>query len=229
MSTLTEAAHESMKNSEAAVTYIVKSLFSNIFELDGTSEVMISESIKKGCPHFWTDANYRIVSNRLFDWWLQNMPYIYLALLEDKTFTSRLYDGLVKVADCDHAKRLDAYAYNEDGSVRKSILAEDAVFHVDFTNFNDALYKKLLTDLEESMHSLDAISDRIDDFANNLTPVKRQQISYIVCNFMYLVFELMHNNALYNLLEAISRYYQEMVPDHAAAYDEAADNPGDFA
>ena len=27
MSTLTEAAHESMKNSEAAVTYIVKSLF----------------------------------------------------------------------------------------------------------------------------------------------------------------------------------------------------------
>lgn len=141
MSTLTEAAHESMKNSEAAVTYIVKSLFSNIFELDGTSEVMISESIKKGCPHFWTDANYRIVSNRLFDWWLQNMPYIYLALLEDKTFTSRLYDGLVKVADCDHAKRLDAYTYNEDGSVRKSILAEDAVFHVDFTNFNDALYK----------------------------------------------------------------------------------------
>ena len=198
MSTLTEAAHESMKNSEAAVTYIVKSLFSNIFELDGTAEVMISESIKKGCPHFWTDANYRIVSNRLFDWWMQNMPYIYLALLEDKTFTSRLYDGLVKVADCDHAKRLDAYAYNEDGSVRKSVLAEDAVFHVDFTNFNDALYKKLLTDLEESMHSLDAISDRIDDFANNLTPVKRQQISYIVCNFMYLVFELMHNNALYN-------------------------------
>lgn len=229
MSTLTEAAHESMKNSEAAVTYIVKSLFSNIFELDGTSEVMISESIKKGCPHFWTDANYRIVSNRLFDWWMQNMPYIYLALLEDKTFTSRLYDVLVKVADCDHAKRLDAYAYNEDGSVRKSILAEDAVFHVDFTNFNDALYKKLLTDLEESMHSLDAISDRIDDFANNLTPVKRQQISYIVCNFMYLVFELMHNNALYNLLEAISRYYQEMVPAHAAAYDETADNPGDFA
>ena len=46
---------------------------------------------------------------------------------------------------------------------------------------------------------------------------------------MYLVFELMHNNALYNWLEAISEYYQEMVPAHAAAYDEAADNPGDFA
>lgn len=229
MSNLTNAELESMQNSEAAAVYIVESLFSNIFELDGTAEVMISESIKKGCPHFWKDANYRIVSNRLFDWWMQNMPYIYLALLEDKTFTSRLYDGLVKVADCDHAKRLDAYAYNEDGSARKSVLAEDAVFHVDFTNFNDALYKKLLTDLEESMHSLDAISDRIDDFANNLTPAKRQQISYIVCNFMYLVFELMHNNALYNWMEAISRYYQEMVPAHAAAYDEAADNPGDFA
>ena len=80
------------------------------------------------------------------------------------------------------------------------------------------------------MHSLDAISDRIDDFANNLTPVKRQlKFHTLFANFMYLVFELMHNNALYNLLEAISRYYQEMVPAHAAAYDEAADNPGDFA
>ena len=229
MSTLTEAAHENMKNSEAAAAYIIESLFSSIFELDGTAEVMISESIKKGCPHIWTDANYRIVTNRLFDWWMQNMPYIYLAMLEDKTFTSCLYEGLVKIADCDHAKRLDAYAYNEDGSVRKSVLAEAELFHVDFTNFNDAFYKKLLTDFEESMHSLDAISDRIDDFANNLTPTKRQQISYIVCNFMYLIFELMHNNALYNWMEAINRYYQEMVPAHAAAYDEAADNPGDFA
>ena len=76
---------------------------------------------------------------------------------------------------------------------------------------------------------MDVISDRIDYLVNNLTPAKRQQISYIVCNFMYLVFELMHNNALYNWLEAISEYYQEMVPAHAAAYDEAADNPGDFA
>ena len=108
MSNLTDAAHESMQNSEAAVTYIVESLFSQVFELDGTTEIMISENVKKGCPHIWTDANDRIVTTRLLDWWLQNMPYIYLAMLEDETFTSRLYDGLVKVADYDKAKRLDA-------------------------------------------------------------------------------------------------------------------------
>ena len=229
MSNLTDAAHESMQNSEAAVTYIVESLFSQVFELDGTTEIMISENVKKGCPHIWTDANERIVTKRLLDWWMQNMPYIYLAMLEDETFTSRLYDGLVKVADYDKAKRLDAYIYNEDDSVRKSVLAEDTLFYVDFTRFNKGLYKKLLTGLEKSMHSLDVISERIDDFANGLTPTKRYQISYIVCNFMYLLFELMHNNALYDWLEATSRYYQEMVPAHAAVYDEDADNPGDFA
>ena len=73
------------------------------------------------------------------------------------------------------------------------------------------------------------ISDRVDDFVNGLTATKRDHISYIVCNFMYLLFELMHNNALYDWLEAISRYYQEMVTSHAAVYDEDADNPGDFA
>lgn len=220
---------EEMKKSEAAVTYILESLFSPVFAFDGTTEVMISESVKKGCPHIWTDANYRLVTNRLFDWWMHNMPYLYLAMLEDKTFASRLYDGLVNISKYDSAKRLGELAYDADGSVRKSVLAESTLFHVDFTKFNVDLYEKLLADLEKSMHTLDIISDRIDNFVNALTPTKRYQISYIVCNFMYLLFELMHNNAMYHWLEATSRYYQEMVNSHAAVYDEALDNPGDFA
>ena len=229
MNHLTDAAHESMQNSEAAVTYIVEALFSQIFELDGTTEVMISENIKKGCPHIWTDANFRIVTNRLLDWWMHNMPYLYLAMVEDKKFTDVLYENLKKVVACDKAGRLTERTYKEDGSVRKSTLAEDTLFHVDFTKFNDVLYKELAAGLEKSMHSLDVISDRVDDFVNGLTATKRDHISYIVCNFMYLLFELMHNNALYDWLEAISRYYQEMVTSHAAVYDEDADNPGDFA
>ena len=229
MSNLTDAAHESMQNSESAVTYIVESLFSQIFELDGTTEVMISENIKKGCPHIWTDANYRIVTKHLLDWWTQNMPYMYLAMLEDKKFADVLYENLKKVVECDKAGRLDERAYHEDGSVRKSTLAAGTLLYVDFTKFNDVLYKELLTDLEKSMHSLDIISDRVDDFVNCLTATKRDHISYIVCNFMYLLFELMHNDKLYDWLEATSRYYQEMVPAHAAVYDEPADNPGDFA
>ena len=82
--------------------------------------------------------------------------------------------------------------------------------------------------LEISMHSLDVISDRVDDFVNGLTETKRDHISYIVCNFMYLLFELMHDENMYNWFEAVSKYYQEMVPAHAAPYDESADNPGDF-
>ena len=157
------------------------------------------------------------------------MPYLYLAMLEDKKFTDVLYENLKKVVACDKAGRLTERTYKEDGSVRKSTLAEDTLFHVDFTKFNDVLYKELAAGLEKSMHSLDVISDRVDDFVNGLTATKRDHVSYIVCNFMYLLFELMHNNALYDWLEAISRYYQEMVTSHAAVYDEDADNPGDFA
>lgn len=86
MSNLTDAALDSMQNSEAAATYITDSLFSSIFEIDGTADVMISENVKKGCPHIWPDSNYRIVTTRLLDWWIHNMPYIYLAMLEDRDF-----------------------------------------------------------------------------------------------------------------------------------------------
>ena len=39
----------------------------------------------------------------------------------------------------------------------------------------------------------------------------------------------MHINVMYKWLEAVSRYYEELIPSHAAVYDEEADNPGDFA
>ena len=54
-------------------------------------------------------------------------------------------------------------------------------------------------------------------------------ISYIVCNFMYLLLELMHNDDICNWFEAISNYYQDMAHAHAAVYEEACDNPDDFA
>ena len=53
MSILSDTAHENMINSEAAVTYILKALFSDVFKFDGTTEVKISENIKRGCPHIW--------------------------------------------------------------------------------------------------------------------------------------------------------------------------------
>ena len=97
MSILSDAAHENMINSEAAVTYILKALFSDVFKFDGTTEVMISENIKRGCPHIWKDPNYRIISDKLFHWWLSDMPYIYLAMLEDQKFVPVLYENLKKI------------------------------------------------------------------------------------------------------------------------------------
>ena len=90
------------------------------------------------------------------------------------------------------------------------------------------MYKKLLADLERSMHALDDIRDRVDDFVTAL-PVQTPPDSYIVCNFMYLLLELMHNDDICNWFEAISNYYQDMAHAHAAVYEEACDNPDDFA
>ena len=194
MSILSDTAHENMINSEAAVTYILKALFSDVFKFDGTTEVMISENIKRGCPHIWKDPNYRIISDKLFHWWLSDMPYIYLAMLEEQKFVPVLYENLKKIVEYDKNHSLDARVYDENKNVFSSKLCTGTVFHVDFTNFNETLYKKLLADLERSMHALDDIRDRVDDFVNGLSPSKRHQISYIVCNFMYLLLELMHND-----------------------------------
>ena len=117
MSILSDTAHENMINSEAAVTYILKALFSDVFKCDGTTEVMISENIKRGCPHIWKDPNYRIISDKLFHWWLSDMPYIYLAMLEDQKFVPVLYENLKKIVEYDKNHSLYACSYNENINV----------------------------------------------------------------------------------------------------------------
>ena len=117
MSILSDTAHEKYdKISEAAVTYIFKKplFFRCVLKFDGTTEVMISENIKRGCPHIWKDPNYRIISDKLFHWWLSDMPYIYLAMLEDQKFVPVLYENLKKIVEYDKNHSLDARVYDEN-------------------------------------------------------------------------------------------------------------------
>ena len=217
-----------MKNSEAAVTYSLKSLFSSLFEFDGTTEVMIVENVKRGCPHIWKDPNYRVITNKFFDWWMQHMPYIYLAMLEDKKFVPLLYDRVRQIVDYDKRHLLDGMVYDSDRNILVSRLCTGTVYSVDFTKFNKDLYTKILADLEKSMHALDEISDVVDWLINGLSSSKGYQISYICCNFMYLLLALMHDDKLCELFEAMSAYYQEIAKGHAAKYNEEEDNPEDF-
>ena len=229
MSNITETDLEHMENSEAAATYILEALFSPVFEFNGTAEVMIAENVKRGCPHIWTDPNYRVITDKFFDWWMQHMPYIYLAMLEDKKFVPLLYECLRKIVDYDKRHLLDEMVYDSDQNILASRLCTGTVYSVDFTKFNKALYTKILADLEKSMHALDDLSDRVDHFVNGLSSSRCYQISYISCNFMYLLFALMHDDKLCELFEAMSAYYQEIAKGHAAKYNEEEDCPEDFA
>lgn len=223
----TDLAH--MENSEVAATYILKTLFSPVFELNSMTEVMIVENVKRGCPHIWTDPNYRVITDKFGDWWIHHMPHIYLAMLEDKKFIPLLYDRLRQIIDYDKHHLLDGMVYDSNRNILASRLCTGTVYSVDFTKFNKALYTKILADLEKSMHSLDDISDIVDHLVNGLSPSKCYQISYVSCNFMYLLFALMHDDKLCELFEAMSTYYQEIAKSHTAKYNEEDDNPEDFA
>lgn len=229
MSNITETDLEHMENLERVAAYILKALFSPVFELNDTTEVMIVENVKRGCPHIWTDPNYRVITDKFLDWWVQHMPYIYLAMLEDKKFVSLLYERLRQIVDYDKRHLLDEMVYDSDRNILASRLCTGTVYSVNFTKFNKVLYMKILADLEKSMHALDDISDMVDHLVNGLPSSRCYQISYVSCNFMYLLFALIHDDKLCELFEATSAYYQEIAKSHTAKYNEEDDNPEDFA
>ena len=152
MSILSDTAHENMINSEAAVTYILKALFSDVFKFDGTTEVMISENIKRGCPHIWKDPNYRIISDKLFHWWLSDMPYIYLAMLEDQKFVPVLYENLKKIVEYDKNHSLDARVYDEN----KNIIS--GLENLELTNGSITLDKIKIENSEKDTYYLKEVS-----------------------------------------------------------------------
>lgn len=229
MSNISDINIEGMEKSVDAVTYIEKTLFSYIFDFDGSTELWLTENIKKGCPYIWSDKNRRMITNRFFDWWMKYVPYVYEAMIEDKKFIDVLYNTVKVYAESDADGTFDRFIYDDNHNVLKSRLCVGNEFYVDFTKFNDVLYTKLLGGFQNSMKVLVPAGDVIDTLVNGLTPSKRYQISYVVCNFMYLLVAAMHDDTFCDMIERIGDYYKMVCEAHYAKYDEKADNPGDFA
>lgn len=219
---------DNMKKSIDAVTYIEKTLFSYIFDFDSSTELWLTENIKKGCPHIWSDENRRMITNRFFDWWMKYMPYVYEAMIEDKKFIDVLYNTVKMYAESDADGTFDRFIYDDNHNVLKSKLCVGNEFHVDFTKFNGDLYIKLLSGFQNSMKVLVPAGDVIDTLVNSLTPSKRYQISYVVCNFMYLLVAVMHDDKFCDMIEHIGDYYKMVCEAHYAKYNKDDDNPDDF-
>lgn len=159
---------------------------------------------------------------------MKHMPYIYEAMIEDKKFTDVLYNTVKIYAESDKTGTFDRFVYDDDGNILKSRFCVGTVFHVDFTKFDDDLYTKLLGGFQNSMKVLVPAGDVIDTLVNSLTPSKRYQISYVVCNFMYLLVAAMHDDTFCNMIEHASDYYKMVCESHSAVYNEEDDNPDDF-
>lgn len=147
--------------------------------------------------------------------------------LKTKKFTDVLYNTVKIYAESDKTGTFDRFVY-DDGNILKSRFCVGTVFHVDFTKFDDDLYTKLLGGFQNSMKVLVAAGDVIDTLVNSLTPSKRYQISYVVCNFMYLLVAAMHDDTFCNMIEHTSDYYKMVCESHSAVYNEEDDNPDDF-
>lgn len=147
--------------------------------------------------------------------------------MKTKEFTDVLYNTVKIYAESDKTGTFDRFVY-DDGNILKSRFCVGTVFHVDFTKFDDDLYTKLLGGFQNSMKVLVPAGDVIDTLVNSLTPSKRYQISYVVCNFMYLLVAAMHDDTFCNMIEHTSDYYKMVCESHSAVYNEEDDNPDDF-
>ena len=203
---------ENIFQSMAKAEYILKSIFSNIFTFDDSAIFTIEENIR--LSYFSTqekpcEEGQQVITNEFFDWWFENMPYFYLMLIRDEKTVSNLYNA---IKDCVEKEK--------NGK-------EFTVLYINFKNFDMDSCKKLEDKLFSSMKRLDCIRKTIDYCVNHMTPTHRFQVSYIVCNFLFLLTHLINSNPFYQYVNACCAFWKTYADADMAFEEPLTEDPNE--
>ena len=135
------------------------------------------------------------------------MPYFYITLIKDYETVDILYNNIKACVE----KAQNGEAFN--------------IIHVNFDQFDMESCQKLEDKLFSSMKKLDCIKELIDYNVKHLYPTDRFQISYIMCNFMFLLTNLIHSNSFYQYVNVCCAYWKKHTDKYIALKKSLIEDP----
>lgn len=200
-----------------AVSYGMRLLFSDRFYYSDSVIESVETNVQNGCSSVWQDANCRIISNDLLEWFATYGAGLYFSLIENRKFTASVF---AVIRDCVEMSASmpyfrERYIYDDYGNfqyeLRKSSLCDGDVSYIDFEHFNPAVYDTMLDIVLNVIKDLRYVGDKMDYDILYMSKTQKFQIAYIMSNFLFFILLLMHDDDFYEQITGECNHANDII------------------
>lgn len=191
---------------EAAVVELLANIFDNIAILDSeTVRRNIELATEDGMP-----KSDRAIRVELANYLMNHFSLIFVGLIVNQDFRDTFMEAVsVEMALDSKDELFVANIRTEmlDGKQRTS----KGNFVLNFSHYNDGIYKKLNARLSDSFTKIEDFDGTINQFIEELSDDSKLDIGYCVSNFMYLIRAFAKNQLFAKYVKSVVKSVQEQL------------------
>ncbi len=186
------------QTAEQAVVAIIANLFESSAFIDTDT---LRRNIQCGCAGGSSRAD-RTIRADLADYLMSNFGVIFIGLLINKDFRDTFMESIA-IENVIDDKNPEIIAKIRDDMKVGEQKSSAGDYVVDFSKYDDAMFKSINGMLLQSFKRVDNYSEQIDVFIDNLTEDDMIDIGYCVSNFMYLIRAFSQNGLFANYVKRV--------------------------
>ena len=193
-------------SAEAAVVELLANVFTSISYIDAsTVRRNIELASEGGMSKF--DRSIRV---ELANYLISHFSLIFVGLIVNKDFRDTFMEA-VSVEMALDGKNEAFVAKIRDEMTENLPKVSKGNFVLDFSAYNDNIYKKLNTKLSRSFDKISEFDATLDQFASELSDEDKINIGYCVSNFMYVIRAFAKNQLFSNYVKSVVHSVQEQL------------------
>lgn len=170
--------------SENAIVQLLAGLFNDV-------AYMVPEDVKHNIECM-TNGGFsledRTCKSTVINYLISRFSLIFVGLLSNKEFCEAFMDAIAMEQNLEDQPLDNQKEIRESmNTVRMKNSANSVGMVLDFSHFNDEIFKKINAKLIDSFNKIDGYDDAIDEIIRRQTTESKDQIGFIVSNFAYLL------------------------------------------
>lgn len=191
---------------EKAMVELLSNLFSSVAYMDPET---VHHNLEMACENGMSKSD-RSIRAEFANYCINHYALIFIGLVVNKDFREMFAEAVsVEIA-------LDTKSEDNIAKIRKSMLdgknhPSKGNFVLDFSRFNDAIYRKINGKLAASFDCIKEFGDTLDDFIEKLSDTDKMDIGFCISNFMYLIRAFAKNQLFDDYIETVISSVQEQL------------------
>jgi hypothetical protein len=150
----------------------------------------------------------RSIRVELANYLMSNFAMIFIGLIINPDFRTTFMEAVSVEISLDEKDADTVAALRKQMLIGKRPISKGS-FVLDFTTYNDTLYRKFNERLSKSFDAAEKYDEAVSEIAQDLTDEDKLSIGFTISNFMYLIRAFEHNDVFAHYVQSVIKAVHE--------------------